>query len=91
VVLWSYILAATYVAKLFPLYGGFSGGRSTLREIAHWYLTDWTRTSDILGTNSLLGSTGLLVLLVLLLTTLISTMVVLVRRVFSATVSQSGS
>jgi hypothetical protein len=96
VVLWSYILAATYVAKLFPLYGGFSGGRSTLREIAHWYLTDWARPSDILSTNSLLESTGLVVLLVLLLTTLLSTMGMLLyelraRRVFSATVSQSGS
>src|SRR5262249_32775002 len=31
VVVEGYILAATYVAKLFPMYGGFGGGRSTLR------------------------------------------------------------
>jgi len=85
VALWSYVLAATYVAKLFPLYGGFSGGRSTLREIAHWYLTDWARTSDILSTNSLLGSTGLVVLLGLLIATLIASLFCNCRSLCSVT------
>lgn len=40
------ILAATYLPKLFPQYGGLTCGRSTLREIIHWHLTDWSHASD---------------------------------------------
>jgi len=36
VLLSGYILACTYTVKLIPLYGGFSQGRSTLRDIVHW-------------------------------------------------------
>ena len=72
VVLWGYILAATYVAKLFPLYGGFGGGRSTLRDIAHWYLADWPRTSDILNTTALAPAALLVALLVVLLAALVA-------------------
>lgn len=64
VVLWGYILAASYIAKLFPLYGGFAGGRSTLREVAHWYAADWPRTSDILSTTAMVGSGWLVAILV---------------------------
>jgi hypothetical protein len=77
IVLWGYILAATYVAKLFPLYGGFAGGRSTLRDIAHWYLTGWTRTSDILSATAMLTAPSLLALLAILLATLLCAIVVL--------------
>lgn len=70
VVLWGYILAATYVAKLIPLYGDFPGGRSTLRDIAHWYWADWPRTSDILSTLALTPPAVLVVLLAACLTTL---------------------
>jgi len=72
--LWGYILAATYVAKLFPLYGGFSGGRSTLRDIARWYQHEWTRTSDILNTVALTPAPWLVTLLALLLLTLLASL-----------------
>jgi len=72
--LWGYILAATYVAKLFPLYGGFSGGRSTLRDIARWYQHDWNRTSDILNTVALTPAPWLVTLLTLLLLTLLASL-----------------
>jgi len=80
VLLWGYILAATYVAKLFPLYGGFAGGRSTLREIAHWYLTDWTHTADILDTTALLPASCLAVLLAATLLTLLTILTILLRQ-----------
>ncbi len=73
VVLWGYILAATYVAKLFPLYGGFAAGRSTLRELGGWYLSDWTRTSDILSTTTMVPATVLWSLLAILLAVLPAT------------------
>jgi len=78
--LWGYILAATYVAKLFPLYGGFSGGRSTLRDIARWYQHDWPRTSDILTTVALVPAPWLVTLLALLLLTLAVTLTVTIAR-----------
>jgi hypothetical protein len=68
--LWGYTLAATYVAKLFPLYGGFSAGRSTLHDIAHWYSTDWPRTADILSTIAMVPPAVLLILLAACLTVL---------------------
>jgi hypothetical protein len=83
-ILWGYILAATYVAKLFPLYGGFRGGRSTLREVARWYLTAWPRTSDILGTTAMIAAPWLVTMLVLLLATLLAALVVVLQRIYSS-------
>jgi hypothetical protein len=44
---WLYILAATYVVKLIPMYGGYSKGRMTLKDTFEWY-----RTSDVTGVLS---------------------------------------
>jgi hypothetical protein len=77
-VLWGYLLAATYVAKLFPLYGGFGGGRSNLRDIVHWYTNDWPRTSDILTTTAA-NADGLIALLIVLLATLMAAEVIVCR------------
>ncbi len=52
-ILWGYVMATTYIAKLFPMYGGFAEGRSTLRAIVHWYGSSWPRTADILDTTAL--------------------------------------
>ncbi len=78
--LWGYILAATYIAKLFPLYGGFAGGRSTLRDIAHWYIAGWPRTSDILGTTAMVPAPWLAALLVLLLLSQLPVLAILLLR-----------
>jgi len=48
--LWMYISVATYVAKLIPLYGGYSGGRSTLREVLRWYASHGADLSSMLST-----------------------------------------
>ena len=37
IVLWSYVMAATYVAKLIPLYGGFASAHSRVSELVGWY------------------------------------------------------
>ena len=77
-ILWGYVLAATYLAKLFPLYGGFGGGRSTLRDLLHWYQNDWHRISDILATTAMappallfLLTAALVILLIALLTEIV--------------------
>jgi hypothetical protein len=81
VALWGYILAATYVAKLIPMYGGFAEGRSTLRGIARWYLTDWSRAADILSTTALVPAVWLVSLLAILLVSLVAAVVTLLRWV----------
>ena len=83
VVVWGYVLAATYVAKLIPLYGGFSEGRSTLRDVFHWYSTDWSRTSEILNTTALLGAHALVALLAGVLLTLLALMTIVTRRLWT--------
>lgn len=75
--LWGYVLAATYLAKLIPLYGGFRGGRSTLKEIVQWYRTDWARTSDILSTTAMLPAAWIVGMLVVVLAALVLLLAVL--------------
>ena len=36
IILWTYVLSATYVAKLLPLYGGYEGS-ARLGALFHWY------------------------------------------------------
>jgi hypothetical protein len=35
--LWTYVLAATYVAKLIPFYAGFNTGRAHLADLTEWW------------------------------------------------------
>jgi hypothetical protein len=48
-----YISIATYLVKLIPLYGGYTAGRSTLREILQWYVSSGAKFTNILSTISL--------------------------------------
>ncbi len=50
---WMYISIATYAVKLIPLYGGFAGGRSTLRELVRWYFSRGAELTSMLSTISL--------------------------------------
>jgi len=36
--LWTYLICATYVMKLIPLYGGFTEPRAHLWELYSWYV-----------------------------------------------------
>jgi hypothetical protein len=84
-VLWGYVLAGTFVAKLFPLYGGFRGGRSTLRDIYRWYTTSWPSIADILNTTALAPAAVLLVLLFCVLAVLVTLLPYLAAPIFRIT------
>lgn len=51
--MWAYVICATYVAKLIPLYSGFSGGRTDLAELWRWYTGPRERLLGALGTVAL--------------------------------------
>jgi hypothetical protein len=89
-VLWGYVLAATYLAKLFPLYGGFSRGRTTLSEVLAWYASSWHATCDILDTTALAPAAVLAILLVCVLATLAILLPVMVRRIFRSSIATFG-
>ncbi len=51
---WSYVISATYVAKLIPLYAGYPGERARLLELVRWYAHSSDRISRTLGDTALL-------------------------------------
>jgi hypothetical protein len=57
--LWAYVISATYVAKLLPLYGGLSAGPARLATLLSSYRDSMGRLCDNLGTVSLMPA-GLL-------------------------------
>ena len=48
VLVWTYLLLATYWVKLVPLYGGFPQGRTQLRPLIQWYLHQSAARDSIL-------------------------------------------
>ena len=63
--LWAYVICATYIAKLVPLYGGYSGRPARLPELARWYTTQFPQIRDILATTAMIPPSALFVLTVL--------------------------
>jgi hypothetical protein len=57
---WGYLLAATYLAKLLPMYSGFSQPRARIRELWNWYLHSSAQRRDILDTLSLVNPGALM-------------------------------
>lgn len=55
ILLWAYVLCATYLAKLLPLYGGLAEGRAHFGDLYSWYLDHGAERDAILGTTSLAG------------------------------------
>ena len=62
VVLWTYIMLASYLAKLIPQYGGRAAGATHVSELVAWYTQDPHQIADILGTTALGPMTAILVL-----------------------------
>lgn len=60
--LWAYVISATYVAKLLPLYGGISAGPTRLAALARSYRDSLGQLYDNLGTVALMPA-GLLLCL----------------------------
>ena len=52
VMLWGYVLMATYLIKLTPLYGGFVAGHGAWRSLPGWYWNHWTEINEMLRTVS---------------------------------------
>jgi hypothetical protein len=51
--LWAYVISATYVAKLIPMYGGYAGRPVRLAEIVRWYTGSSHELWEILGTTAM--------------------------------------
>jgi hypothetical protein len=49
VVLWAYVAAASWVAKLVPLYGGFTDAHAKPRQLLGWYIHDAALRDSILS------------------------------------------
>jgi hypothetical protein len=50
VLLWSYVLIATYLIKLAPLYAGFPASHGIWRELPAWYWGRWDQMNAMLRT-----------------------------------------
>jgi hypothetical protein len=55
VLLWGYMLAATYLVKLTPLYAGFPQSRTHWMELQTWYFQNGSQMSAMLRTVCLVG------------------------------------
>lgn len=53
--LWAYVMAATYVAKLIPLYAGYGEGRAHIGSLLRWYVEDCWLIDDRLTTLCLVN------------------------------------
>jgi hypothetical protein len=62
-VAFSYLLVATYLLKLLPLYAGYPHHRTPVRLVWHWYLHDWAEAYGNLAQVAL-GNPMLVVVLV---------------------------
>ncbi len=60
--LWAYVISATYLAKLLPLYGGLSSGPTRLAALLPAYRNSMGRLYENLGTISLMPAGMLLCL-----------------------------
>jgi hypothetical protein len=78
VLLWAYIAAASWVAKLVPLYGGFEDPHAHPRQLLAWYLQNSAQRDSILSNLCPAGLASLYVLFVALLGALFTACVYLV-------------
>jgi hypothetical protein len=58
----AYLIAATYVAKLIPMYSGFNQGRMTAARLFQWYAADRSHWMAVLA-DTALGEAGLVLVL----------------------------
>ncbi len=77
---WTYLILATYYAKLLPLYAGLADGRTTLRGLIKWYTASGTQCSANLRTTALLAPEWIYALLVLISVLALSLCVLLIAR-----------
>lgn len=78
--LWTYVIGATYLAKLIPLYGGYPPESARPGALLSWYLRDWERMRDILATTCMTDPNTLFVLTAATLAVALLLCVLLVRE-----------
>jgi 4-amino-4-deoxy-L-arabinose transferase-like glycosyltransferase len=80
-ILWTYVISATYVAKLIPLYGGYEQGKTTLKALVQWYATGQGRAREILAVTALGSPEAILSLVVVVIASSAVVCFVLVRQI----------
>lgn len=60
--LWTYVICATYVAKLIPLYGGYAGRPVRLIEMLRWYTGSFHQIYGMLATTAMIPPAALFLL-----------------------------
>jgi hypothetical protein len=80
--LWTYVICATYVAKLIPMYGGYAGRPVRLVEMLRWYTGSFREISGILATTAMMPPAALFAL---------TAVVVAMAVTLAARLSQPGS
>jgi len=60
--LWTYVICATYVAKLIPLYGGYAGRPVRLIEMLRWYGGGFRQIYGMLATTAMMPPAALFAL-----------------------------
>jgi len=88
--LWGYILVATYVVKLIPLYAGYGGPRANLGGVLAWYLGHSADAVSNLGTLALTPPAVLLALVAVTLVLLTLAGVGLVRSLLRSSDSTAA-
>lgn len=85
VLLWTYLLLATYWAKLVPLYGGFPQARARLRPLWEWYVQGAEERASILQTLCLAPPAVLWTLMISASALSVALCTILVMRVSRST------
>jgi hypothetical protein len=62
--LWAYVISATYVAKLIPMYGGYAGRPVRFLEIARWYASSLPQIGEVLAHTALISPAAIFALTV---------------------------
>lgn len=81
--LWTYVIAATWLVKLIPLYGGYAPARARFSALLDWYVRDWARLRDILATTSMTDPNTLFALTAAALVAALLVCFLLVREQFA--------
>jgi len=76
------VIAATWLVKLVPLYGGYAPGRARFSALLDWYVRDWARLRDILATTSMTDPNTLFALTAAALVAALLVCFLLVREQF---------
>jgi hypothetical protein len=70
--LWAYVISASYIAKLIPMYGGYGSGPARLAGLVRWYTGSFPQIRDILATTAMVSPLAIFLLTALVAATSIA-------------------